>query len=200
RMSCSFADLRRAADARRRVGLRLPARALPLAAFRFAAERGTCDRLRLLRQRPQEGRRAVAVRLHGETRRDRANAIGEKDRAARESAGAVRGYGYGAPSSPRSPAGRAHLDRGVVLPVIRPPFDRLEVLEKLRPAYAGQHSLMLPGACHPSRAPRVRFKRFDLANRAKYEFADLRPSDELHRFAEALTGARFTPAWTRPSR
>ena len=81
--------------------------------------------------------------------------------------------------------------------MIRPPFDRLEVLEKLRPAYAGQHILMLPGACDPSRAPRVRFKRFDLANRGKYEFAELPFSPELHRFVEALTGVQLKPAWTR---
>ncbi|MCA1829769.1 MAG: hypothetical protein ABR567_23080 [Myxococcales bacterium] len=81
--------------------------------------------------------------------------------------------------------------------MIRAPYDRPEVLEKLRPAFAAQRSLILPGACDPKAAPRVRWRRFDLANRGRYDFAELRPMTELHRFAEALAGARLKPAWTR---
>jgi len=85
----------------------------------------------------------------------------------------------------------------MVLPVIRAPYDRSEVLEKLRPAYVEQRSLILPGACDPQAVPRVRWRRLDLANRGRYEFAELRPPRELHRFAEALTGASLKPAWSR---
>ena len=80
--------------------------------------------------------------------------------------------------------------------MIRAPFDRPEVLEKLRPAFAAQRSLILPGACEP-KAPAVRWRKLDLANRGKYEFAELRPSKELQRFAETLAGTRLSPAWSR---
>ena len=76
--------------------------------------------------------------------------------------------------------------------VLRPPFDRPEVLAKLRPAYLAARSLMLPAACDPRRAPRPRLRAFDLAHRGNYAFADLRDqplADELCAFAEALACA-----------
>jgi hypothetical protein len=84
--------------------------------------------------------------------------------------------------------------------VIRAPFDRPEVLAKLRPAYAAAHSLLLPGACDPAALPRVKLRKLDLAHRGSYAFADLRApalSDELRAFAEALTGARLREASLR---
>lgn len=78
--------------------------------------------------------------------------------------------------------------------MIRAPFDRPDVLEKLRPAYLAARSLILPGAADPGALPRARLRKFDLANRGKYEVAEVRDralSDELRRFAEALTGARL---------
>ena len=78
--------------------------------------------------------------------------------------------------------------------MIRPPFDRPEVLAKLRPAYAAAHSLLLPGACDPEALPEVALHEFDLAHRGKYAFADLRDDPlraELRAFAGALTGARL---------
>ena len=80
--------------------------------------------------------------------------------------------------------------------MIRAPFDRPEVLAKLRPAYAAARSLILPGAADPAALPRARLRRFDLANRGRYDFADLRAAglaSELRGFAEALTGARLRP-------
>jgi hypothetical protein len=82
----------------------------------------------------------------------------------------------------------------MVLPVIRAPFDRADVLAKLRPAYAAAHSLILPGACDPAALPRVKLRKFELAHRGNYQFAALRApalAEELRAFAEALTGARL---------
>lgn len=78
--------------------------------------------------------------------------------------------------------------------MIRAPFDRPEVLAKLRPAWAAARSLILPGACDPWSRPRPLLRDFDLAHRGKYAFADLSDdalSAELRTFAEALTGARL---------
>ena len=59
--------------------------------------------------------------------------------------------------------------------MIRPPFDRLEVLEKLRPAYAGQHSLMLPGACVQLRLPVPPVDKLRAAGVAMAVATDLNP-------------------------
>ena len=78
--------------------------------------------------------------------------------------------------------------------MIRAPFDRPEVLAKLRPAYSAARSLLLPGACDPSARPRVELRDFDLAHRGRYAFADLCDHAlhaELRDFAAALTGARL---------
>lgn len=78
--------------------------------------------------------------------------------------------------------------------MIRAPFDRPEVLAKLRPAYLAARSLILPGSCDPSSWTPPPLRDFDLAHRGKYAFADL-PDDalcaELRAFAAALTGARL---------
>ena len=78
--------------------------------------------------------------------------------------------------------------------MIRPPFDRPDVLAKLRPAWSAARSLILPGACDPASRPRPPFREFDLAHRGKYGFADLSDDAllaELRAFAAALTGARL---------
>ena len=78
--------------------------------------------------------------------------------------------------------------------MIRPPFDRPEVLAKLRPAWAAARSLILPGACDPGARPQADLRDFDLAHRGKYAVADLRDDAllaELRDFAAALTGARL---------
>jgi len=81
--------------------------------------------------------------------------------------------------------------------ILKAPFDRPEVLAKLRPAYLSARSLMLPGACDPDAAPKPKLRAFDLAHRGKYAFADLPPSEELRAFAEAITGARLQPLSVR---
>jgi len=85
----------------------------------------------------------------------------------------------------------------MVLPVIRAPFDDAAVLAKLRPAFAAERSLLLPGACDSRllRAPPM--KRFFLAHRGRYEVAELPPREDLRSFAEALTRRRLTPSWLR---
>ena len=78
--------------------------------------------------------------------------------------------------------------------MIRSPFDRPEVLARLRPAYSAARSLVLPGACDPESRPVAPFCDFDLAHRGRYAFADLRDGAleaELRDFAAALTGARL---------
>jgi len=81
--------------------------------------------------------------------------------------------------------------------LIRAPFDRVEVLARLRPAFEEQRSLVLPSACDARalRAPRLR--EFYVANRGRYETAELEPREELRAFAEALTGLRLAHAWLR---
>jgi hypothetical protein len=76
--------------------------------------------------------------------------------------------------------------------MMRAPFDRPELLRKLRPAFeAGPiHSLVLPGACEP-RPPKARFEKLSIANRGNYEVAVLRDASlaaELRGFAEAVSG------------
>ena len=78
--------------------------------------------------------------------------------------------------------------------MIRAPFDREEVLAKLRPAWAANRCLVLPGACDPAAAPRVKLRPFEVANRGRYELAEVRSpalAAELRALAEALTGARL---------
>ena len=81
--------------------------------------------------------------------------------------------------------------------LIRAPFSNPEVLEKLRPAYEAQRSLLLPGGCDPSAAPaKVRFSKMTLATRGRYQFADLRDraiSRELLEFAQVLAGRKLAP-------
>lgn len=84
----------------------------------------------------------------------------------------------------------------MVLSVITPPFDRPEVLAKLRPLFEAQRWLVLPGACRPGDF-RPRFRKLDVPDRGRYDFADLRPFQELHEFAQALTGARLKHRSTR---
>ena len=79
--------------------------------------------------------------------------------------------------------------------MIRAPFDRPEVLAKLRPAYLAARSLILPGAAENKK--KFFFKKFFVANRGRYEVAEGKNSKELQRFAEALTGARLKFAWLR---
>jgi hypothetical protein len=79
--------------------------------------------------------------------------------------------------------------------MIRAPFDRPELLRKLRPAFeAGPiRSVLLPLACEPRALP-ARYVRFDVAHRGKYEVAELRDralASELRQFAEAICGARL---------
>src|SRR6185436_1460789 len=95
-----------------------------------------------------------------------------------------------APSSLRSARRSAGVDRRMVLPVIRAPFDRPEVLAKLRPAYLAQHHLILPGAAEIKKNF-FSFEKFQVANRGRYEVAKGTNSKELQAFAEALTGARL---------
>jgi hypothetical protein len=83
----------------------------------------------------------------------------------------------------------------MVLSVIRAPFDRPDVLRKLRPAFeAGPiKSVMLPAACDPSGlSTSLRFVRFEVAHRGKYELCLLRDralQRELRNFAEAICGS-----------
>jgi hypothetical protein len=82
--------------------------------------------------------------------------------------------------------------------MMRPPFDRPEVLRKLRPAFQTGpiRSLILPGACEP-RPPHARFKKLSIANRGNYEVADLHDlalAGELRAFAEAVTGLPLRPS------
>jgi hypothetical protein len=84
--------------------------------------------------------------------------------------------------------------------VIRAPWSDPLVLEKLRPAFWSARSLVLPGACEPADRPRARLRKFDVAHRGRYDFADLRDRGlerELRRFAEALTGRQLAPAGLR---
>ena len=81
--------------------------------------------------------------------------------------------------------------------MIRAPFDRPDVLAKLRPVYLAKKSIVLPGACDPSALRLPRLKRFYVANRGRYEVAELRPRKELQAFAEALTGSRLDPVSLR---
>jgi hypothetical protein len=80
--------------------------------------------------------------------------------------------------------------------VIRAPFDRPEVLRKLRPAFGSQpiRSLLLPAACDPAALPKGRLRSFDVAHRGKYQVAELHDRDlarELREFAEEICGARL---------
>ena len=81
--------------------------------------------------------------------------------------------------------------------MIRAPFDRPEVLARLRPAYLAARSLILPGACDPSLRPCPPLRDLDLAHRGHYAFADLPDDARLRAFAEALTGARLHPGALR---
>ena len=83
--------------------------------------------------------------------------------------------------------------------MIKAPFDRPEVLTKLRPLFEAQRWLVLPGACEPTKQ-RARFRKFDVPDRGKYDFCDCPPFQELQRFAEALTGASLKHRWTRLQR
>ncbi len=85
----------------------------------------------------------------------------------------------------------------MVLPVIRAPFDSPEILAKLRPVYQAQRRILLPGACDPADVPEAKLARFFAPTRGRYEVADLAPRTILHRWAEALTGARLRPHSTR---
>ena len=80
--------------------------------------------------------------------------------------------------------------------MIRAPFDRPEVLRKLRPAFQAQpiHNLLLPAACDPAALPKSRFRSFDIAHRGKYDLCELHDrqlATELREFAEEICGARL---------
>ena len=83
--------------------------------------------------------------------------------------------------------------------MIRAPFDRPEVLARLRPTYLAQHHLILPGAAEIKKNF-FSFAPFFVANRGRYEVAKGKNPKELQRFAEALTGARLKFAWLRAYR
>ena len=83
--------------------------------------------------------------------------------------------------------------------MIRAPFGVAEVLRKLRPAFhaAPLRSLLLPGACHPDALQLPPFSKFHLANRGRYEIAELEDpalGAELHSFAQHATGLLLEPA------
>ena len=84
--------------------------------------------------------------------------------------------------------------------LISAPFNRPEVLAKLRPAFAAAGSIVLARACDPASFRRPRMRSFDLANRGRYELAELPAQPALRQFAEALTGRRVVPAWVRLQR
>lgn len=87
----------------------------------------------------------------------------------------------------------------MVLPVslLRAPFSLPEVAAKLRPAYEQQRHLIVPGACEPAALELPPFAPFFVADRGRYELAELAAPPELLAFAEAVTGLRLAPAFTR---
>lgn len=80
--------------------------------------------------------------------------------------------------------------------MLRAPFDQPRTLARLRPLYETQRAIVLPGACEPT-PPGAAFKPFFLAHLGRYAVADLPEQPELRMLAEAVTGLRLKPLWTR---